>query len=133
MIALLIALALGDGLVPPKPGEFPAADSGKEISGELIRVDHVDRAGTLRIDRNDSQRTDDYDQALPFSLLPYAKTMYQGSYAELRDVPIGTHLHGVFFVKEAPAKNKKPVYELALLLEDDFSRFQRLKRAWKVE
>ena len=133
MIALLAVLALGDGLVPPKPGEFPSADSGKEIGGELIQVDHVDRKGTLRIDRNDSQRTDDYDQAMPFALLPYAKTMYQGSYAELRDVPIGTHLHGVFFVKQAPEKNKKPVFELALLLEDDFSRFQRLKRTWKVE
>jgi len=130
---LFLVLALGDGLVPPKPGEFPPEGSGKEISGELIKVDHVDRGGTLRIDRNDSQRTDDYDQALPFTLLPYAKTMLHGAHAELRDVPIGTHLHGVFFVKEAPAKNKKPVFELALLLEDDFSRLARLKRTWKVE
>ncbi|MBV8881324.1 MAG: hypothetical protein JO332_15265, partial [Planctomycetaceae bacterium] len=116
-----------------KPGEFPAVGTGKPISGELIAVDHVDRKGTLRVDRNDSQRTDDYDQALPFALLPYGKVMLHGSYAELRDVPIGTHLHGVFYVSDAPAKNQKPVFNRALQLEDDFSHFTRLKKSWRVD
>src|SRR6185503_20455054 len=89
------------------PGEFPAAGAAREISGELIGVDHVNRTGTLRPDRTDAQRTDDYDVAMPFMLLPYARTMYHGMYAELRDVPIGTHLHGLFFVKELPGKNQK--------------------------
>src|ERR1051325_435176 len=104
-----------------KPGEFPATGSAHEISGELIGMDHVNRAGTLRPDRNDSQRTDDYDIALPFTLLPYARTMYHGAYAELRDVPIGTHLHGLFYVQDAPGKNQKPVFNRVLQFEDDFS------------
>jgi hypothetical protein len=116
-----------------RPGEFPAAGSAREISGELIGLDHVTRSGTLRADRNDSQRTDDYDAALPFTLLPYAKTMLHGAYAELRDVPIGTHLHGLFYVQDAPGKNQKPVFNRVLQLEDDFSRFTRLKRSWRVD
>jgi hypothetical protein len=116
-----------------KPGEFPAAGAAREISGELIGVDPVARTGTLRVDRNDSQRTDDYDAALPFALLPYAKTMRHGSFAELRDVPIGTHLHGLFLVQDAPAKNQKPVFNRALQLEDDFSFFARLKKSWRVD
>jgi hypothetical protein len=91
---VLLALLLLVADDPPAwtravPGEFPAAGTAREISGELIGLDHVNRTGTLRVDRNDSQRTDDYDAAMPFMLLPYAKTMFHGSYAELRDVPIG--------------------------------------------
>jgi hypothetical protein len=138
MRALLLLCLLAGPDDPPawtqaKPGEFPAAGAAREISGELIGLDHVNRTGTLRPDRNDSQRTDDYDVALPFTLLPYARTMVHGSYAELRDVPIGTHLHGLFFVQDAPGKNQKPVFNRVLQLEDDFSRFTRLKRAWRID
>src|SRR5882672_6353468 len=135
----LILLALLVGVDDPvawtqaKPGEFPAAGAAKEISGELITIDAVARAGSLRVDRNDSQRTDDYDAALPFTQLPYARTMVHGSYAELRDVPIGTHLHGLFLVQDAPAKNQKPVFNRALQLEDDFSAFTRMKKSWRVD
>src|SRR5258706_5128815 len=135
-LLLLCLLAGGDDPSPwtqAKPGEFPAAGTAREISGELIGMDPVARTGTLRPDRNDSQRTDDYDVAHPFSQLPYAKTMFHGSYAELRDVPIGTHLHGLFFVQDAPAKNQKPVFNRVLQLEDDFSRMTRLKRTWRVD
>lgn len=135
---LLLAVLLLVADDPPAwtravPGEFPAAGTAREISGELIGLDHVSRTGTLRVDRNDSQRTDDYDAAMPFTLLPYAKTLFHGSYAELRDVPIGTHLHGQFFVSDAPGKNQKPVFNRALQLEDDFSRFARLKKFWRVD
>ncbi len=119
--------------VAPKPGEFPAEGAAREIAGELIGIDHVNRTGTLRPDRTDSQRTDDYDLSMGFALLPYAKIMFHGAHAELRDVPIGTHLHGLFFMKEPPEKNRKPVFDRVLRLEDDFSRFTRLKRTWRVE
>ncbi len=135
-ILLAALLLLADDPAPwtqAKPGEFPAAGTAREISGELIGVDPVARTGTLRVDRNDSQRTDDYDAALPFTQLPYAKTMLHGSYAELRDVPIGTHLHGLFYAQDAPAKNQKPVFNRVLQLEDDFSYFTRLKKSWRVD
>src|SRR5436190_22939726 len=133
LLVLAFLVGADDLPVAPKPGEFPAEGAAREISGELIGVDHVARTGTLRPDRTDAQRTDDYDVAMPFTLLPYARTMVHGMYAELRDVPIGTHLHGRFFVKEAPAKNQKPVFDRALSLEDDFSHFTRLKKAWRVD
>lgn len=136
VLALLVLLAVPDDPPVPtavRPGEFPAAGSAREISGELIGVEPVDRKGSLRVDRSDAQRTDDYDAALPFALLPYGKVLYHGTYAELRDVPIGTHLHGQFFVSEAPAKNQKPVWNRALALEDDFSRFARLRKSWRVD
>jgi hypothetical protein len=131
MLALILLLQAEP--LAPKPGEFPPEGAAREISGELIALDHVNRTGTLRPDRTDAQRTDDYDQPMPFALLPYAKTRYHGAYAELKDVPIGTHLHGLFFVSEAPAKNKKSVFDRALRLEDDFSRFARLNKTWRVD
>jgi hypothetical protein len=136
VLAILLLLAGADDAAPwtqAKPGEFPAAGTAREIAGELIGVDPVARTGTLRPDRNDSQRTDDYDIAMPFTQLPYAKTMLHGSFAELRDVPIGTHLHGLFLVQDAPAKNQKPVFNRVLQLEDDFSYFTRLKKSWRVD
>lgn len=136
-LALLLLLAAAPDDPPAwtqaKPGEFPAAGTAHPIPGELIGLDHVNRTGTLRPDRNDSQRTDDYDIALPFTFLPYAKTMLHGSYAELRDVPIGTHLHGLFFVQDAPQKNQKPVFNRVLQLEDDFSYMTRVKKTWRVD
>src|SRR5438477_13168383 len=107
VLAVLLSAVVADdspAWTQAKPGEFPPAGTAHAISGELIGVDAVTRTGTLRVDRNDSQRTDDYDAALPFTLLPYARTMIHGTYAELRDVPLGTHLHGLFFVQDAPAK-----------------------------
>ena len=135
LLLLAAVLTAADDPPPfaPKPGEFPPEGAAREISGELIGIEHVNRTGTLRPDRTDAQRTDDYDIALPFTLLPYAKTMFHGAYAELRDVPLGTHLHGLFFVKELPAKNQKPVFDRVLRFEDDFSRLTRLKRSWRVD
>jgi hypothetical protein len=135
LAVLLLAAALDDppAWIAVKPGEFPAPGTAHEISGELIGLDPIDRKGTLRVDRNDAQRTDDYDAALPFTLLPYARTMLHGAYAELRDIPLGTHLHGLFFVAETPAKNQKPAWSRVLQLEDDFSYFARRKKAWRVD
>lgn len=117
-----------------KAGEFPPDGAAHEISGELIALDHIARSGTIRVDRNDSQRTDDYDHPLAFALLPYAKILYHGAYAELRDIPIGTHLTGAFFTKEnKDPKDKKVVFERVSRLEDDFSRFTRLKKSWRVD
>ncbi|HEX8913910.1 MAG TPA: hypothetical protein VF796_16295 [Humisphaera sp.] len=126
----------------PKPGEFPPAGSAHSIAGELIAVDHVNRTGVLRPDRTDAQKRGDWDRPLPFALLPYGAVRYHGAPADLRDVPIGTHLYGQFYVGEPPASadpkaKARPAIEAAfsrvLLLEDDFSRAARLGRKWRVE
>ncbi len=131
------------------PGEFPPADTATYIAGELIGVDHVNRTGVLRVDRTDAQRRGDWDLPHAFILLPYHSIYYHGAPAELRDIPLGTHMHGQFFHK--PEKEIEPGYgepslpEVAgkiskenafnrcLMLEDDFSYHTRRKQAWKIQ
>ncbi len=122
-----------------KQSEFPPAGSAHTISGELIALDHVNRTGTLRPDRDDTQRRGDWDIPRPFVLLPYGSLSYHGAPAELRDIPIGTHLHGQFYAdpqKVAPKKGQPPVaatFTRVIRLEDDFSFHARQGRAWRVD
>ena len=113
-----------------KEGEFPPAGSAHAISGELIEVDHIARTGAIRVDRNDSQTTDQYDHALRFTLLPYATLSYHGAPCELRDIPLGTHLRGLFY--EETRDNKK-TFSLAFRLEDDFSHMTNAGRLWRID
>jgi hypothetical protein len=117
----------------PQPGQFPPERSSRYFAGELIFMDHVNRTGQLRPDRRNDQRTDDYDRAMLFSLLPYGSIRYHGAPAELRDIPIGTHLHGEFYLDPKAAKGAAGPFNQVFLLEDDFSRSQRLGRLWKVD
>ena len=86
-----------------KPAVFPPAGTSHAIAGELIALDHVNRTGTLRPDRTDAQRRGDWDLPLHFTLLPYGSLRYHGAPAALKDIPLGTHLHGEFYVGELPA------------------------------
>jgi hypothetical protein len=125
-----------------KPGEFPPPDSAKAVGGEVIALDHVNRAGLIRPDRDDTQRRGEWDIARPFVMLPFGSFSYHGAPAELRDVPIGTHLHGEFYADDPPpdppGKKKAkdappPKYTRAIRLEDDFSFNVRQGRAWRVD
>lgn len=128
--------------VVPPAGTFPATEAGVYYAGELVSVDHVHRYGALRlVGDNDDGR---YHSAPShrFALLPYGTVRYHGAPAELRDVPIGTVLHGVFLVPNAdlptyPPIEKKtskyvPKETQALTLEDDFSFYERQGQAWKI-
>jgi hypothetical protein len=96
----------------------------------LIRVDHVNRTGAIRMDRTGSQTTDEYDHALTFTLLPYSSIIYHGAPAELRDVPLGTHLHGQFYETQ---EGTKKVFSRVLRFEDDFSRMTAEQRLWRID
>ena len=86
-----------------KAGEFPAAGSAHYISGELIRVDHVERTFVLRADRTDKQNRSHFDLPLAAEMLPYGSIYYNGAPAALEDIPLGTHLHGQFYPKDPDA------------------------------
>jgi hypothetical protein len=123
-----------------KPGEYPPPNSAHHIAGELISLDHLNRTGVIRADRTDAQRRGDWDQGLPFTMLPYGAIWYHGAPAELRHIPIGTHLHGQFYLRPMGPKDKRDArpgievdFNRVLLLEDDFSFNQREKKLWKVE
>jgi len=116
-----------------RSGEFPPAGSGHYIAGELIALDHVNRTGVLRPDRNHSQRTDEYDRPLPFALLPYGSLSFHGAPAELRDIPIGTHLHGQFYFDKKGGNDGKGAFTKVLRLEDDFSFSTNQQRLWRID
>lgn len=116
-----------------KPGEFPPEGTAHYFGGELTFQDHVNRTGQIRPDRRNDQRTDDYDRPMNFTLLPYGTVRYHGAPAEMRDIPIGTHLHGQFYFDPKGGKTGKGAFTQVLLFEDDFSFQQRQKRLWRVD
>ena len=126
-----------------KLDEFPPADAGVDLAGELVTVDHVNRRGGLRLDGDFSE--DRYHSAPTFSflLLPYGTVSYHGAPADLHDVPLGTRLVGRFVlppegdtaIEPPPPHHKKyvPSHNRAIRLEDDFSHAVRTGRAWKLQ
>lgn len=125
-------------------GKFPPQDSAHAISGELIEMNHLERTFTIRIDRDDDQQAGHLDLPLDATLLPYGAIYYHGAPADLQDVPLGTHLHGLFYQRDARDKSKLPAaaygrsspeaaFNRCLQLEDDFSHFARRKQSWKIE
>ena len=125
-------------------GKFPPPNSGHAISGELIQVDHLERGFYLRVDRNDSQDRGVFDLALDCAMLPYGSIYYHGAPAALQDIPLGTHLHGLFYLK-APDDHAPPPpgpyhritpenpFKRCLQLEDDFSHHARQNEIWKID
>lgn len=126
-----------------KPGEFPVSGSGTYLSGELVVVDPINRRGGLRLD-GDGTGGRYYGGPLHyFAMLPFGMISYHGAPAELRDIPLGTHVHGYFHVPPAgeeatipPLPKDQQRFEIrhnhAVSLEDDFSFYQHRGRAWKV-
>lgn len=125
-------------------GRFPPEGSAHAISGELIQVDHLERRFLLRVDRNDSQDRGVWDLPVDAVMLPYGSIYYHGSPAALQDIPLGTHLHGLFYLRAPddqspppPANNnrKTPEFDFrrCFLLEDDFSHYVKQKEYWKID
>ncbi len=126
-----------------KPGQFPPPGSGKYLAGELVLVDVANRRGGIRLDGDGKERY----QSGPlhyFAMLPYGMIDYHGAPAELRDIPIGTHLHGYFYLPPEgetdtipPQPKDMEKYDLkhnhAVSLEDDFSYYQRRGQSWRIE
>lgn len=75
-------------------------------------------------------------------MLPYGMIYYHGAPAELRDIPLGTHLNGSFYLPSVGEEKTIPPtlgppqygskYNHAILLEDDFSFYSRRGQEWKV-
>jgi hypothetical protein len=129
---------------PLVDGQFPPEGSAHAVSGELIAVDHLERRFQIRVDRNDSQDRALQDLPLPATMLPYGAIWQHGAPAALQDIPLGTHLHGLFYL--APAGEKAPLLDTAhgrktpeyefrrcFRLEDDFSFHTRRKQLWKID
>ena len=126
-------------------GEFPPEGSAHAISGELIFVEHPKRTFRIRVDRDDSQDRGKWDLPLEADMLPYGSIHFHGSWAALCDIPLGTHLHGEFYLRSADDKTGPPEglhrrgvtpdvdFRRCFRLEDDFSFHARQKQLWKIE
>lgn len=125
-------------------GQFPPAGSAHIISGELIQVDHVERRFRLRVDRDDSQDAGHFDLPIDAAMLPYGSVYYHGAPAALQDIPLGTHLHGKFYLKDPNDKSAPPAgayrrvtndaaFTRCFVLADDFSHYANQQQAWKID
>ncbi len=140
-----------DKRAPDKPewyqlveGQFPPEGSTHAVSGELIRVDHLLRRVTIRVDRNDSQERGVWDLPLDAGMLPYGSVWYHGAPAALQDIPLGTHLQGLFYLSELDDqtplpdtfyRRKTPEWEFrrCFRVEDDFTFYTRQKQLWRID
>ncbi len=131
---------------------FPVAKAGRPFAGELILVEHVTRRGILRLDRDGTINKYFWDLPHHFQMLPYAAINLHGAPANLEDLPLGTHLHGIFYLgPEGDFQVKPPEtgydagkmanpdlrsivsqYSRVLTLEDDFSYHQKRGEGWKI-
>jgi hypothetical protein len=122
--------------------EFPAPGAGIYLSGELVVIDPINRRGGIRIDGDAGGRYHDGPLHY-FALLPYGMCRYQGAPAELRDIPLGTHVHGYFLPPPKgeertipplpPEQQKHQIKENhAHTIADDFSHYQRQGQSWKI-
>lgn len=132
----------------PAYGAFPT-EPGVAWMGELINVDPVNRRGVIR--PGGVVTPDRYNRfpGQPFALLPYGMVSYHGAAAELRDVPLGTVLHGEFYLpppgdhsvprptSKAKGDAQRNAYFVeqthALRLEDDVSYYRRHGQAWRID
>ncbi len=136
MVSLTLGLVAQDG-----PAFLPL-ENAKSFSGELVFVDHVNRRGSLRLQVDDHYHEGKLHH---FAMLPYGVIRYRGAPAALKDIPLGTVLHGRFHLPPNPKTSVVPVVNPkrkdvtqppenhALLLEDEMSRRLREKQSWKLE
>lgn len=122
--------------------DFPALGTSTYLSGELVVIDPINRRGGLRIDGDADGRYHDGPLHY-FAMLPYGMCRYHGAPAELRDIPLGTHVHGYFHLPPTgeehtipplpPEQQKHQIKQNhALTIEDDFSHYQRHGQSWKI-
>ena len=152
LYALLGLCGLSAYTEEAKLDQFPKPKTYKYIPGELTMVDHVNRMGILRPDRSDEHNKYHWDLPHHFTMLPYGSIKFHGAPATLRDIPLGTHLHGRLHigpkggyrvpllnsgyfqqVKNQPNRfSPDSQYSHVLLLEDDFSFYRRQGSTWTI-
>ncbi|MCG6158217.1 hypothetical protein [Rubinisphaera margarita] len=124
----------------PSPGTFPPIEQAKAYRGELVFVDHVNRRGSLRLHVDGHFHE---GRLHHFAMLPYGVIRYRGAPADLRDIPVGTVLYGLFYLPPEPKISAvpnvtrddptAPPENHAILLEDDSSLCMREGKAWQLK
>jgi hypothetical protein len=136
----LLATAAADEPFRPKAGEFPPSEKAKAYDGQLVFVDHANRRGSIRVTGGELFHS---TAPQPFAMLPYGIVRYHGAPADLRDIPLGTMLHGRFYLPPDPKLSSVPVVTKAsvtqpaenhaILLEDEPSFCLREGKVWRLK
>ena len=143
LLVSLCAVPLSAEDYVPQPGQFPPAGTGTYLAGELVLIDAANRRGGLRLDGNEPHDRYQSGPLHSFAMLPYGTVSFNGAPAELKDIPLGTHVHGFFYLPPAGEEDTIPPlpkdmerYQLkhnhAVSLEDDFSFYNSRGQNWKV-
>ena len=130
----------------PEAGKFPPLEKAKAYDGQLMFVDHANRRGSLRVTGGELMHS---TAPHPFAMLPYGMVRYHGAPADLRDVLLGTMMHGRFYLPPDPKLSSVPVIteaslrssasltqpaeNHAILLEDEPSFCLREGKVWKLQ
>jgi hypothetical protein len=124
----------------PEAGKFPPTEKAKAYDGQLMFVDHANRRGSIRVTGGELMHS---TAPQPFALLPYGIVRYHGAPADLRDIPLGTMMHGRFYLPPDPKLSSVPVVDKAsvtrpaenhaILLEDEASFCLREGKVWKLK
>jgi len=124
----------------PETGKFPPLEKSKAYTGQLAFVDHANRRGSIRVSGGELFHS---TAPHPFAMLPYGMARYHGAPADLRDIPLGTMLHGRFYLPPDPefssvpvisnAKITNPAENHAVLIEDEPSFCLREGKVWKLK
>lgn len=142
ILTLTFGIATAEDYVPNNM-EYPPHGSGVYLSGELVVVDPINRRGGIRLAGDGTHRRYAEGPLHYFAMLPCGEVWYHGAPATLRDIPLGTHVQGYFYVPPKgeedtipkPADKYKdliPKYNHAVRLEDDFSFYKRQGQSWKI-
>ena len=91
-----------------KPLLFPARGSAHCVGGDLAEADYIHRSGLFR--------REDNGELVSFHLPPYGSVCRANTEADLRDIPLGTHLF--FYLCPDPASGD---YSQAVLIRDTFT------------
>jgi hypothetical protein len=127
----------------PQRTAYPPHNSGVYLAGELVVVDPINRRGGIRLNGDGNHQRYLNGPLHYFAMLPCGEVWYNGGPATLRDIPLGTHVQGYFYVPPAgeeetippaPQGYEKliPKHNHAVFLEDDFSFYRRRGQSWKI-
>lgn len=147
LAALCLGLALLTNATPaadepfrPEAGKFPPLEKAKAYTGQLAFIDHANRRGSIRLSGGELLHS---TAPAPFAMLPYGMVRYHGAPADLRDVALGTMLHGRFYLPPDPDLSPVPVVSKgsvtlpaenhAILLEDEPSFCLREGKVWRLK
>ena len=79
-----LLLVLGLVPLPASAGDFPLKGTEQRVGGELVEAEFIHRTGVFR--------TDGTGELVSFTMSPFAVLSYLNTEADLREVPLGTHL-----------------------------------------